>query len=101
MLQSSAFESIFAPDDRNLVVSSPTGSGKTVVFELCLVHLLSGNADAATGGFTPRPGRLKAVYLAPLKVLPSPLPLFFTHSRAAKGFRIARRIAIEVVWCFP
>ncbi|KAK0567856.1 ATP-dependent DNA helicase MER3 [Tilletia horrida] len=44
--------------DRNLVVSAPTGSGKTVVFELAIIRMLQKRSSSA-----------KAVYLAPTKAL--------------------------------
>ena len=50
------------------VVSAPTGSGKTGVMELALLHLLSCNIDIY-GVYQHRPGSLKAVYLAPSKAL--------------------------------
>jgi superfamily II DNA or RNA helicase len=43
--------------DDNMVVSSPTGSGKTVIFELAIIRLLEASAFN------------KAVYLAPTKSL--------------------------------
>jgi superfamily II DNA or RNA helicase len=43
--------------DDNMVVSSPTGSGKTVIFELAIIRLLEASAFD------------KAVYLAPTKSL--------------------------------
>ncbi|KAL9933442.1 hypothetical protein V8E36_007618 [Tilletia maclaganii] len=56
-VQSTCFESVFQ-SERNLVVSAPTGSGKTVIFELAIIRMLqSRNASA------------KAVYLAPTKAL--------------------------------
>eukprot|EP00123_Amoebidium_parasiticum_P012536 comp21431_c1_seq1/m.29544 comp21431_c1_seq1/g.29544 ORF comp21431_c1_seq1/g.29544 comp21431_c1_seq1/m.29544 type:complete len:457 (-) comp21431_c1_seq1:444-1814(-) len=45
----------------NMVVSAPTGSGKTVLFELALVNFLK-NEDVIGQ-------RLKAVYIAPIKAL--------------------------------
>jgi replicative superfamily II helicase len=54
-----AMQSVIAPDalrsDRNLVVSAPTASGKTGVFELALIRML----ETCPGG--------KALFLAPLK----------------------------------
>ena len=59
-MQSACFDSAFGSDD-SIVISSPTGSGKTVVLELALARLFS---EARTG-----PGRSLAVYMAPLKAL--------------------------------
>jgi ATP-dependent DNA helicase HFM1/MER3 len=42
--------------DENIILSAPTGSGKTVVFELAIIHMLiNGSNDA------------KGVYVAPTK----------------------------------
>ena len=46
--------------DQPLVVSAPTGSGKTAVFELAIVRLMQ---------ITPNPLNLKMVYVAPIKAL--------------------------------
>ncbi|KZT27339.1 P-loop containing nucleoside triphosphate hydrolase protein [Neolentinus lepideus HHB14362 ss-1] len=58
-IQSSCFDDIMASEE-NLVISAPTGSGKTVLFELAVIHMLmqSGN-DGST----------KCVYMAPTKAL--------------------------------
>ncbi|XP_041453765.1 probable ATP-dependent DNA helicase HFM1 [Lytechinus variegatus] len=47
--------------DKPLVVSAPTGSGKTVLFELAILRLL-----ISQGGYD---NRTKVVYMAPIKVL--------------------------------
>ncbi|XP_062506983.1 probable ATP-dependent DNA helicase HFM1 isoform X2 [Corticium candelabrum] len=48
--------------DKSLVLSAPTGSGKTVVFELAIIRLLASiNPDVAV--------RSKIVYMAPIKAL--------------------------------
>ncbi|KAF7778611.1 hypothetical protein Agabi119p4_2956 [Agaricus bisporus var. burnettii] len=57
-MQTRCFDHIMT-SNRDLVVSAPTGSGKTVLFELAIVALLS-QAD---------PTRSKAVYMAPTKAL--------------------------------
>ena len=69
LVQSACLPAAFSDAAPNLVLSAPTGSGKTVVFELALVALLRGGCAAGSAVYTPRPGRLKMIYLAPLKAL--------------------------------
>ena len=57
-VQSKCFPSIYGSDD-NLVLSSPTGSGKTAIFELAICRLVD----------TLRPDTFKVVYMAPTKAL--------------------------------
>lgn len=57
-VQSACFESIYESNN-NCVLSSPTGSGKTVLFEIAICHLLR---DWQNGTF-------KVVYMAPTKSL--------------------------------
>jgi superfamily II RNA helicase len=47
-MQSKAFQPIYATDN-NIVVSSPTGSGKTVCFEFAIARLME--ADISVGSF--------------------------------------------------
>lgn len=58
-MQSKCFESIYH-QDHNCVISSPTGSGKTVLFELAILRLLNtqGNTE-----------NIKILYIAPTKAL--------------------------------
>lgn len=57
-MQSDIFQVVFN-SDKHVVVSSPTGSGKTVLMELAIIRLLSKhNGDKA-----------KIVYIAPMKAL--------------------------------
>ncbi|EFJ14665.1 hypothetical protein SELMODRAFT_119598 [Selaginella moellendorffii] len=56
-VQSECFSQAFLSDD-NMVVSAPTGSGKTVLFELCILHLLS-RSIGPDGQFQHTPGTLK------------------------------------------
>ncbi|KAK2981551.1 hypothetical protein RJ640_027976, partial [Escallonia rubra] len=51
-----------------MVISAPTGSGKTVLFELCILRLLS-KFISAEGRFVHIRGTLKTVYIAPSKAL--------------------------------
>jgi ATP-dependent DNA helicase HFM1/MER3 len=55
-MQSSAFNSVFETDE-NLVITAPTSSGKTVLFELAMIRLLKEEPEA------------KMVYIAPTKSL--------------------------------
>ncbi|KAL6573750.1 Sec63 [Orobanche hederae] len=66
-LQSECFSTCYL-SDVNMVISAPTGSGKTVLFELCIMRLLSKfiNGD---GIFTHHKGTLKTIYIAPSKAL--------------------------------
>lgn len=57
-IQSECFSSIFEGDD-NLVLSSPTGSGKTVIFELAICRLFALHSQRS----------FKIVYQAPIKSL--------------------------------
>ncbi|KAF6135019.1 hypothetical protein GIB67_014068 [Kingdonia uniflora] len=66
-LQSECFPVCFF-SDINMVVSAPTGSGKTVLFELCILRLLS-RFLSCDGKFFHIKGTLKTIYIAPSKAL--------------------------------
>ncbi|XP_057813245.2 DExH-box ATP-dependent RNA helicase DExH17 isoform X2 [Cryptomeria japonica] len=51
-----------------MVISAPTGSGKTVLFELCILRLLS-RSITPDGKLSFIPGALKTIYVAPSKAL--------------------------------
>lgn len=57
-VQSKCFESVYASSD-NLVVSAPTGSGKTAIFELAICKIVAERG----------PDNIKIVYQAPTKAL--------------------------------
>lgn len=57
-VQSKCFDTVFRTDD-NFVLSSPTGSGKTVILELAICRAIATNAT----------GQYKIVYQAPTKAL--------------------------------
>ncbi|XP_008458786.1 DExH-box ATP-dependent RNA helicase DExH17 isoform X4 [Cucumis melo] len=65
-LQSECFPVCFN-SDINMVISAPTGSGKTVLFELCILRLLSN--FIVEGKFIHVKGTLKSIYIAPSKAL--------------------------------
>ena len=52
-----------------MVVSAPTGSGKTGLMELAILKTLSENIDRTTGDFNHTNGSKKTVYLAPTHAL--------------------------------
>ncbi|PHT57407.1 ATP-dependent DNA helicase MER3 -like protein [Capsicum baccatum] len=66
-LQSECFPACFL-SDMNMVISAPTGSGKTVLFELCILRLLS-RFISVEGKFIHTKGALKTIYVAPSKAL--------------------------------
>lgn len=66
-LQSECFSACYH-SDINMVISAPTGSGKTVLFELCILRLLS-RFISKDGPFLHVKGTLKTVYIAPSKAL--------------------------------
>ncbi|KAL0430193.1 UNVERIFIED_CONTAM: DExH-box ATP-dependent RNA helicase DExH17 [Sesamum radiatum] len=59
LVQSECFSTCFL-SDVNMVISAPTGSGKTVLFELCVMRLLS-KFISGDGKFTHLKGTLKTV----------------------------------------
>ncbi|OVA19861.1 Helicase [Macleaya cordata] len=66
-LQSECFAGCYL-SDMNMVISAPTGSGKTVLFELCILRLLS-RFLSKEGRFIHIKGTLKTIYIAPSKAL--------------------------------
>ncbi|CAL9080927.1 unnamed protein product [Musa acuminata var. zebrina] len=66
-LQSECFSGCFL-SDINMVISAPTASGKTVLFELCILRLMS-KFLSSEGKFNHKKGTLKTIYIAPSKAL--------------------------------
>ncbi|KAI0333545.1 P-loop containing nucleoside triphosphate hydrolase protein [Cubamyces sp. BRFM 1775] len=59
-VQSQCYDAVMNTDE-NMVISAPTGSGKTVLFELAIVKMLKQSASSGE--------RTKCVYIAPTKSL--------------------------------
>lgn len=59
-MQSEAFPLLYQSDD-NVVVGAPTGSGKTVLFEMAIIKCLTANSASLKS--------LKIIYMAPTKAL--------------------------------
>ncbi|CAM9511727.1 unnamed protein product, partial [Hapterophycus canaliculatus] len=59
-VQSALYQTV-AKTDRNIVVSAPTGCGKTVVLEMAIARLLHESAMSL--------GNRKIIYVSPIKVL--------------------------------
>jgi ATP-dependent DNA helicase HFM1/MER3 len=75
--------------NRNVVVSAPTGSGKTVVMEMAICRELDkalGQANELTIGPTGLPGKI--VYLAPIKALAAEKSAEWTSKFSCYGLRI-------------
>ncbi|KAM0879759.1 hypothetical protein ACQ4PT_034025 [Festuca glaucescens] len=66
-LQGECFPACYL-SDVNMVVSAPTGSGKTALFELCILRLLS-RFLTPDWRFSLVKGTLKTIYIAPMKAL--------------------------------
>jgi len=60
IVQSKVFDEVMYTD-RPLVVCAPTGSGKTVIFELAIIRLLMNSGQGTS--------KAKVVYMAPMKAL--------------------------------
>jgi len=68
-VQSAAFPLAYQTPNANLVLASPTGSGKTGVMELAILSLFSRYVNVSTGTALIPPGRLKVIYVAPSRAL--------------------------------
>ncbi|KAK9002003.1 hypothetical protein V6N11_024696 [Hibiscus sabdariffa] len=82
-LQSECFPVCFL-SDVNMVISAPTGSGKTVLFELCILRLLS-RFISSDGRFVHIKGTLKTIYIAPSKALVQEKLRDWTHKLGSLG----------------
>jgi ATP-dependent DNA helicase HFM1/MER3 len=84
-MQSRAFQPIYG-SDTNIVLSAPTGSGKTVCFEFAIARLMS-NDPSSTGPFK--------VFLLPTSLaLKSTGNLYWTHQDSLS--RASKRLESEI-----
>ncbi|KAF8067393.1 MER3 [Scenedesmus sp. PABB004] len=67
-VQSECFD-VAARSDANMVVSAPTGAGKTGVMELAVLRVLARHLAPGGASLAPPRGRAKVVYLGPIKAL--------------------------------
>lgn len=72
-VQSECFREAYLSDE-NMVVSAPTGSGKTGIFELCILRLLS-KSLTPTGQFNHPGGSQKIVRFNRPNIKPGLLPV--------------------------
>ncbi|KAJ7085715.1 Sec63 Brl domain-containing protein [Mycena belliarum] len=77
-VQSTCFDTVFRSDE-NMVISAPTGSGKTVLFELAIIRML---LQAKEEGKS-----VKCVYMAPTKALCSERQRDWTSKFDALGIK--------------
>ncbi|KAJ7461495.1 Sec63 Brl domain-containing protein [Mycena latifolia] len=77
-VQSTCFDTVFQTDE-NMVISAPTGSGKTVLFELAIIRMLRQAKDSGKS--------VKCVYMAPTKALCSERQRDWSSKFDALGIR--------------
>ncbi|KAJ7709458.1 hypothetical protein B0H17DRAFT_1190666 [Mycena rosella] len=77
-VQSTCFDTVFQSDE-NMVISAPTGSGKTVLFELAIIRMLRQAKDSGKS--------VKCVYMAPTKALCSERQRDWTSKFDALGIK--------------
>ncbi|KAF7337998.1 ATP-dependent DNA helicase MER3 [Mycena venus] len=77
-VQSSCFDTVVKSDE-NMVISAPTGSGKTVLFELAIVRMLRRAKELGKS--------VKCVYMAPTKALCSERQRDWSSKFDALGIR--------------
>ncbi|XP_078310394.1 putative ATP-dependent DNA helicase HFM1 isoform X2 [Crassostrea virginica] len=80
IVQTKVFDEVFYKDS-SLVVCAPTGSGKTVVFELAIIRLLMKPEQMSLGA------NFKIVYMAPIKALCSERCSDWTEKLEPLGLR--------------
>ncbi len=91
-VQSECFQEAFESDS-NMVVSAPTGSGKTGVMELCILRLLSKLIDSH-GRLAINSGMFKTIYVGPSRALVQVCP-----DRCARVIRIyTTRLPLSATW---
>ncbi|KAK0441977.1 Sec63 Brl domain-containing protein [Armillaria borealis] len=84
-VQSSCFDTLMQSNE-NIVTSAPTGSGKTVLFELAIIQMLTETNSATDNS-------VKCVYMAPTKALCSERYRDWTAKFNSLGIKLSQRQA--------
>nr|CDS26056.1 Activating signal cointegrator 1 complex subunit [Hymenolepis microstoma] len=85
LIQSVVFDAAYNSND-NLLISAPTGAGKTNTAMLTILHLIRNNVNPETGVLDT--GAFKVVYMAPMKALAAEMADTFGKRLAPLGVRV-------------
>ncbi|KAL5968698.1 Activating signal cointegrator 1 complex subunit 3, partial [Taenia solium] len=85
LVQSVVFETAYNSGE-NLLISAPTGSGKTNTAMLTIFHLIRQHINSETGVL--ETGNFKIVYMAPMKALAAEMAATFGKRLAPLGVRV-------------
>nr|CDS20805.1 Activating signal cointegrator 1 complex subunit [Echinococcus granulosus] len=85
LVQSVVFETAYNSGE-NLLISAPTGSGKTNTALLTILHLIRQHINSETGVL--ETGNFKIVYMAPMKALAAEMAATFGERLAPLGVRV-------------
>uniref|UniRef100_A0A5K3F9F5 Helicase ATP-binding domain-containing protein n=1 Tax=Mesocestoides corti TaxID=53468 RepID=A0A5K3F9F5_MESCO len=85
LVQSIVFEAAYNSAE-NLLISAPTGAGKTNTALLAILHLIRQNINPETGVLDTN--KFKIVYMAPMKALAAEMTATFGQRLAPLGLRV-------------